>query len=130
MYEITGRIAGALNVELIAAEAARPAEHPDALDYILRGRAVKSPTRDSHAEAIGLYERALALDPQSAEAQARLAGVLVNRVVTGLTDSDAADLARADALISRALAASPRSADAHFVKGEVLRAHRPPISSP
>jgi len=31
---------------------------------------LKSPTRDSHAEAIGLYERALALDPQSAEAQA------------------------------------------------------------
>ena len=37
--EITGRIAIALNLELIAAEAARPTEHPDALDYILRGRA-------------------------------------------------------------------------------------------
>jgi hypothetical protein len=29
----------ALNAQLIAAEAARPTEHPDALDYILRGRA-------------------------------------------------------------------------------------------
>jgi len=28
-----------VNVQLIAAEAARPTEHPDALDYILRGRA-------------------------------------------------------------------------------------------
>src|SRR5262249_5516100 len=37
--EITSRIAVALGVELIAAEAARPADHPDALDYILRGRA-------------------------------------------------------------------------------------------
>ncbi len=37
--EITSRIAVALNLELIAAEAARPTEHPDALDYILRGRA-------------------------------------------------------------------------------------------
>src|SRR6266851_5131794 len=37
--EITGRLANALGVELIAAEAARPTEHPDALDYILRGRA-------------------------------------------------------------------------------------------
>ena len=37
--EITSRIAVALNLELIAAEAARPTEQPDALDYILRGRA-------------------------------------------------------------------------------------------
>jgi TolB-like protein len=35
--EITSRLANALGVELIAAEAARPADHPDALDYILRG---------------------------------------------------------------------------------------------
>jgi hypothetical protein len=38
--EITGRLANALGVELIAAEAARPAEHPDALDYILQGTCV------------------------------------------------------------------------------------------
>ena len=37
--EITGRIAVALDIELVAAEAARPTEHPDAFDYILRGRA-------------------------------------------------------------------------------------------
>ena len=37
--EITSRIAVALNLELVAAEAARPTEHPDVLDYILRGRA-------------------------------------------------------------------------------------------
>jgi adenylate cyclase len=37
--EITGRIAVALNVALVGAEAARPIEHPDVLDYILRGRA-------------------------------------------------------------------------------------------
>ena len=34
---ITRRLANALGVELIAAEAARPIEHPDALDYILWG---------------------------------------------------------------------------------------------
>ena len=37
--EITRWIANALGVELIAAEATRPAEHPDTLNYILRGRA-------------------------------------------------------------------------------------------
>ena len=65
--EITSRIAIALDLELVGAEAARPTEHPDALDYILRGRAarLKPPSRENRAEAIGLFERALALDPQS-----------------------------------------------------------------
>jgi TolB-like protein len=35
--EITSRIAIALGVELTGAEAARPTEHLDALDYLLRG---------------------------------------------------------------------------------------------
>jgi hypothetical protein len=33
-----GRLANALGVELIAAEAARPTEHPDALDYMAPSR--------------------------------------------------------------------------------------------
>src|SRR5271165_7379444 len=41
--EITRRIVVALNRELVVAEAARPTEHPDALDYILRGRAAFAP---------------------------------------------------------------------------------------
>src|SRR5712691_230750 len=95
------RLANALGVELIAAEAARPTEHPDALDYILRGRAVllKPRTPDIHREAISLFEHALALDPRSVDAQSRLAGVLVIRVLSGMTDSAAADLARAAGLV-------------------------------
>ena len=38
--EVTRRIAVELDLELVATEAARPTEHPDALDYILRARAV------------------------------------------------------------------------------------------
>jgi TolB-like protein/Flp pilus assembly protein TadD len=124
--DITSRLANALGVELLAAEAARPTEHRDALDYILRGRAVllKPRTRDTHREAINLYERALALDPQSVEAQSRLAAVLVDNVSMGVTDSASAapDIARAEGLVDRALAASPRSAHPHIVKGHVLRA--------
>jgi len=122
--EITSRIANALGVELIAAEAARPAEHPDALDYILRGRAVLLRTWTPHTftEAINLFEHALALDPQSVEAQGWLAGVLADRILSGITDSAAADLARAEGLVDQALAASPRYALAHLVKGSVLRA--------
>jgi TolB-like protein/class 3 adenylate cyclase len=59
--EITSRIAGSLNLELTAREAARPTAHPDALDYILRGRAAysKPASHDTYAEAISFYERAL-----------------------------------------------------------------------
>src|SRR6266446_2818039 len=39
--EITGRLANTLSVALIAAEVARPTQHPDAFDYILRGRAAR-----------------------------------------------------------------------------------------
>ena len=122
--EITSRIAGALNVELTAREAARPTGHPDALDYILRGRAAysKAASRETYAEAINLYERALELDPQSAEAQSLLARTLAARAMDGLTDSAAADLARAEGLVEAALAALSRSALAHFAKGHVLRA--------
>src|SRR6516165_9571177 len=51
--EITTRLANTLGIEMIAAEAARPTERPDALDYILRGRAVllKARTPDSYREA-------------------------------------------------------------------------------
>ena len=52
--EVTRRIAFALDVQLINAEATRKIDDPDALDCILRGRAAeaKPPTRDTYAEAI------------------------------------------------------------------------------
>jgi adenylate cyclase len=122
--EITSRIAIALNFELIGAEAFRPTEQPDALDYIFRARAVllKPRSRDNYAEAIGLYERALAIDPASVEARSGVASYLCGRVLDDMTDSPAADLKRAESLASQALAASPLSPLAHFAKGQVLRA--------
>jgi len=122
--EVTRQIANALGVQLIATEAARPTEHTDALDYILRGRAaLLRPRRaETYREAIDFFEAALALDPQSVEAQSRLAAVLVIRVLSGMADSAAADMARADALVDQALASSARLAYAHIVKGHVLRA--------
>ena len=122
--DITSRIAVALNLELDTAAATRPAVHPDALDYILRGRAAlsKPPDRVSHAETIALFERALALDPRSVEAQSYLAIVLVGRVLNEMSDSAAADIERAEGLVEQALAASPRSPLAHLAKGHVLRA--------
>ena len=122
--EVTSRIAVALDFELVGAEAARQTEHPDALDYILRGRAARArpPSRDNRTEAIGEFERALALDPRSVEAQSWLAITLMGLVMDNMSDSPAADLARAEALAAQALAASPRNLLAHSVKGQMLRA--------
>ena len=122
--EITSRIAIALNLEVVTAEAARPTERPDALDYILRGRAVmnKPNTRDSLAEAISLFERALALDLQSMQARSYLAHALAGRVLDNMTGSRAADIQRAEELIRQALAQAPENAQAHFANGQLLRA--------
>jgi adenylate cyclase len=122
--EITARIANALGVELVAREAARPTEHPDALDYILRGASagLKPYSRENLAEQISLFEHALALDPQSVEAQMRLANALVRREYGGTSGEATGDLRRAEGLVCQALAAKPRSAYGHFVKGFVLHA--------
>jgi adenylate cyclase len=69
-----------------------------------------------------LFERALTLDPRSSDARSWLAGVLAARVIDQMSDTAAADTRRAEALVGQALAASPRSALAHFAKGQVLRA--------
>jgi adenylate cyclase len=124
--EITGRIANSLGRELIVAEAARPTEQLDALDYIFRGRAAsgKGPSRDNYIEAIRMFERALALDPQSVAAQILLANVLLNRVRENLTDSRAADIERAEGLVSQALAISPNNPVVHLAKGQLLRTQR------
>jgi adenylate cyclase len=122
--EITSRIAIALDLELIVAEAARPTEHPDARDDVFRGRAIRARpnSRDLYTEQIRLFEHALTLEPQSVDAQTELANALVGRVIDLMTDSPAADLARADGLVGQALAAKPRSGSVHQVKGRVLRA--------
>jgi TolB-like protein/cytochrome c-type biogenesis protein CcmH/NrfG len=127
--EITSRIAISLDLELARAEAERPTIRPDALDYIRRGRALYLgcvPTRQSHAEQIALFERALALDPTSMKAQCFLAAALTSRVQDQMTDSAVSDIARAEELASRALTAFPYSALPHFAKAQVLRAQNRP----
>ena len=121
--EIASRIAIALNVELSRTEASRPSEDPDALDYMLRGRAAywKGNSRDQNAETLRLYERALALDPRAVEAQSQVANILAVRAGQGWSDTPAADFQRAEELIGQALAASPRDWLAHYAKGALLR---------
>ena len=87
-------------------------------------RRAKGSLREWHAEAVGWYERALALDPTSTEAQARLAQVLIGRVFEAMTDTATADIERAKALIEQVFLTSPRDPLAHFVKGRLLKFDR------
>jgi adenylate cyclase len=131
--EITARIAIALNLKLVASEAARTREHPDALDHIFRGRAAiyRPASRQNFAEAIAQFRQALALDPQSVEAQSRLATALASRLLDNMSDSTGADIEQAKQLVDRALAAAPESPIAHFAKAQLLRAqHRCEASIP
>jgi TolB-like protein/class 3 adenylate cyclase/tetratricopeptide (TPR) repeat protein len=121
--EITGRIANTLGWELISAETARPTDRPDALDYLLRGRAVLGTgfVRENIEKAVDLFERALALDPNSVEAQSRLAWALISRAQPKDPAAGTADRQRAEELIGRALAISPGDPLTHCVKGHLLR---------
>ena len=122
--EITARIARELQSQLAIAEARRPTNNPDALDYMLRGRAVltRPVSKENSAEAVALFETALALDPQAVDAAAWLAVALTVRVLDELSDLPNDDLHRAERLVAQALAMSPNSALAHYAKGQVLRA--------
>ena len=78
-------------------------------------------TGGTHADAIDWYERALAVDPLSVEAQSSLATSLAGRVLDGMTDTLAADVQRAEELVGSALAVSPRNPHTHFARGQLLR---------
>jgi TolB-like protein len=124
--EIAGRIANTLGWELIGAETARPTDRPDALDYLLRGRAVRGTgnVRENVEKALDLFERALALDPNSVEAQSQLANALLNRSAHKDPAAAAVDVKHAEELIAGALATSPRDPFTHRVKGFLLRLTR------
>src|SRR5947207_458729 len=122
--EITARIARALQSQLAIAEAHRSIEHPDAVDYVLRGRAQLSKpiSRENYDETIGYFEKALALDPKVPDGAAWLATLLAVRALDELTESPSDDLKRAEQLAEQALAAAPNSAMSHYARAQVLRA--------
>jgi tetratricopeptide (TPR) repeat protein len=78
-------------------------------------------SREIYAEQIGLFERALTLDPGSVEAQALLARSLADRAMDLGSDSLEDDIKRAETLSLSAVAAAPRNPLAHFTRGQVLR---------
>ena len=83
--EFVSRLANSLGVELVKAEALRAMRerpnNPDAVDLSMRGwaEAFRPYSKSSNNAAIGLFERALALDPHLVPAMVGLAQSLADR---------------------------------------------------
>jgi tetratricopeptide (TPR) repeat protein len=101
-------VVGAIAPSLTQAEMERAKRKPtnslDAYDYYLRGLTAHwQYTKDGTDQAVGLYEQAIALDPQFALAYTFLANVINQRRVWGWSTNPAADASRATAYAKSAL---------------------------
>ena len=121
--EIVARLAGALNAQLVAAEARRAeqAPNPDSMDLYFQGLAWfnKGITRDNLAQAQSFFDRALTADPGNVDA---LIGSARADAVEGanffVTDPMAAFTA-AEAKLAKALSSVPDHALGHLYLGFV-----------
>ena len=121
--EAVARLANALGAELVRTEALRAArkrpDNPVAEDLALQGEVkLRQPeTKVTLDDAVVLYDRALALDPQNVRALTGLADALSVRVDFLWSSDPVGDTARADKAIAAALAIQPHNSYAHRVKG-------------
>jgi TolB-like protein len=121
--EIVARLAGALNAQLIAAEARRAerAPHPDSMAIYFQGQACvnKGWSPEFMTQAHGFFESALALDADNVDALVGLAYVEASMAVF-FGDDRGVRLAAAETRVTRALTLAPDHARAHLVLGIVL----------
>jgi adenylate cyclase len=131
--EITGRLAWTLNMALVT-DASRRIEHeasvePDVRDLVMRGWASwYAPQNQKTAqEALRAFERALEIDPRSADARVGIARVLVGRVTNATSsrsyheDEVQQDVARVERLLSEAIESDPNQPLAYAVLGLLRR---------
>ena len=128
--EFVARLANSLGVELVRAEALRAMRerpnNPDAVDLSMRGwtESYRPNSKTSEDAAVGLFERALAIDPQLVPAMVGLAQTLVTRVRERHSSDPKTDVARAEEWAERAVVAEPDNAAAHVAKAKVFAATR------
>ena len=126
--EVTSRIARALNIELVGAEArrisAKRTENQDAADLAMRGWAIvfKPITRENTAAARTIFEDALRLDDRIPSALIGLAAMHARDALFRWDDETESHIRQGEQLIAKGLAIDPNNARAHFVRGQVLRA--------
>src|SRR6266568_1526409 len=117
-------IVSALELPLTASEEhalrATPTKNLAAYDYYLRGKIrLRRENREDDSVALTLLQRAVALDPEFAAAQAELARAYVLRVEQ-FAPSDTAVVERAWVATEQALQLEPDLAEAHFARASLL----------
>ncbi len=121
--EIVARLAGALNAQLLAAEARRAEQspNPDSMDFYFQGLAWlnKGFTPDNVAQARSFFDRALSADPDNVDA---LIGSARADAIEGaflFVSGPKAAFASAEAKLTKALSSVPDHARAHLYLGIV-----------
>ena len=121
--EIVARLAGALNTELVAAEARRAEEapSPDSMDLYFQGLAWlnKGVTPDIVAQARSFFDRALTADPDNVDALIGSARADQLEGAFFFIADRAAAFATAEAKLTKALSSVPDHARGHAVLGFV-----------
>lgn len=117
--EIAETVVQQLELSLLDPKPKSRRPKPEAYLLLLRAReAGRHGTPESSNEAKRLYEKAIATDPNYADAWAHLASLTINRSRFGLESSGGRQ--RALEMINRALELEPESALAHSVMGGLL----------
>jgi TolB-like protein/DNA-binding winged helix-turn-helix (wHTH) protein/Flp pilus assembly protein TadD len=120
---IVGRIASALDFTLVQIEGRRSyldrPSNPDALDFFFRGRSIldRDNSFDGLLQSQSLFERAIALQPNFAEAMSDLAGLLLIKVRDYDDPTLTEDMTEAETWLDEALAIAPDNAHALATRG-------------
>lgn len=122
--EIASAIVIAFGGELLRAEwrrvSANPTQNLDAWGLVQKARALNLPVnRDAIDEAYVLAQQAVELDPSYAGAHACLASVLMQRVVSGFSDTPDHDRAGALAAVEKAAELSPDDPSVQRTLGKI-----------
>jgi TolB-like protein len=121
--EIVARLAGALNTQLVAAEARRAEQaiNPDSMDLYFQGLAWlnKGMSPDNIAQAHSFFDRALAADPDNVDALVGSARVDVVEGGTVLVTDPVEVFVAAEAKLIKALFAVPDHSRGHLFLGIV-----------
>ena len=83
-----------------------------------------SGSKENQNAAVGLFERALALDPKLVPAMVGLTRALVDRVTGLFSDDPKSDIERAEDWADQAVKAEPDNSNAHMAKANVFFAKR------
>jgi adenylate cyclase len=122
--DIAKRVVGAAAVKLTRFEQdralAKPTSSLAAYEYVLRGRdSFSHATRESNDEASELFQRAIDLDPNYAEAYAALGGSHYEAVISGWSQFREDELERAKQLAQKALALDPATTRAYRLLADI-----------